>query len=88
MSDEEPTARITLTKVYEELRELTSTVSTLVVRLPAHTQATDEKLKAHETKIADQDVRIRSLEIQNWRLVGVFGTLAFAAPFLSRIFIP
>ena len=88
MADDEPTARITLTKVYEELRELTSTVGHLVVRLPAHTEATDEKLANHEKKISDQEIRIRTLETRMWQLVGAFGALAFAAPFLSRLVIP
>jgi hypothetical protein len=88
VSEEEPTARITLTKVYEELRELKDTVGTLVVLLPAHTQATDDKLAEHQKKLADQEIRIRTLETRNWQMVGAFGSLAVIAPFLSRIFIP
>jgi len=81
MSDDEPTARITLTTVFKQVQELTNTVTTLAERLPAHTEATDQKLADHER-------RLRSIETRMWGAVGGFGLLAAASPYLARLFIP
>ena len=81
MAEEEPTARITLTKVYEEVRELTRTVSSLTERLPAHTEATEQKLADHER-------RLRALETRMMAFVGAFGLIAAVSPYLSQLFIP
>lgn len=81
MSEEEPTARITLSKVYDELRALSNTVTALTERLPTHVEATETKLKDHER-------RIRTLETRMWLAVGAFGLIAAASPYLSRMFIP
>jgi len=81
MSNEEPTARITLTTVFNQVQQLTNTVTTLTERLPAHTEATDQKLADHER-------RLRSLETRMWAAVGAFGLIAAVSPYLSRLFIP
>jgi hypothetical protein len=81
MSNDEPTARITLTTVFNQVQELTNTVTTLTERLPAHTEATDQKLADHER-------RLRSLETRMWAFVGAFGLIAAVSPYLSRLFIP
>ena len=81
MSDEEPTARVTLNKVFEEVRALTVTVNDLAGKLPAHTRATDQKLADHER-------RLRALETRMWAAVGAFGLIAAVSPYLSRLFIP
>lgn len=81
MAEEEPTARITLTTVYKELQDLTKTVGELVVKLPSHVTATD-------TKLADHERRLRTLETRMWAAVGAFGLIAAVSPYLSRIFIP
>jgi len=81
VAEEEPAARITLTKVYEEVRELTKTVTMLAEKLPTHTEATDQKLTDHER-------RLRALETRMWAAVGGFGLLAAASPYLARLFMP
>ena len=81
MADEEPTARVTLTTVFKQVQELTNTVTTLAERLPAHTEATDQKLSDHER-------RLRSIETRMWAFVGAFGLIAAVSPYLSKIFIP
>lgn len=81
MPDEEPTARITLSKVYDELREVTKTVATLAEKLPNHIDATDQKISDHER-------RLRALETRMWAAVGGFGLLAAASPYLARLFMP
>jgi hypothetical protein len=81
MADEEPTARITLTRVYEEMRELTKTVTELTALLPAHTESTDKKLADHER-------RLRALETRTWAAIGGFGLVAAASPYLSQLFVP
>lgn len=81
MADEEPTARITLTTVYTEVRALADTVTKLAERLPAHMEATDTKLSDHER-------RLRTLETRMWAALGGFGLIAAVSPYLSRVFIP
>jgi len=38
-----------------------------------------------EDKIEDHEKRIRALERRMWQAVGIFGLLAAASPFLSRL---
>lgn len=80
MSEEEPTARITLTAVYTEMQKLVLTVSQLSERLPAHVDVTEKKLADHER-------RLRILETRMWLAVGAFGLIAAASPYLARLII-
>jgi hypothetical protein len=38
-----------------------------------------------ESKIEDHEKRIRALERRMWQAVGIFGLLAAASPFLTRL---
>lgn len=77
MTDEEPTAKVTLTAVYDKVQTLATAVAVLT-----------EKLPSQSSQLSDHEKRIRSLETRMWVAVGAFGLLSFASPYLSKIFIP
>lgn len=77
MTEDEPTAKITLTAVYDKVQTLATAVTVLA-----------EKLPSQSTQLADHEKRIRSLETRMWVAVGAFGLIATLSPYLSKLLVP
>lgn len=88
MSEDEPAAKITMTAIYTELRNVADTVNSLNARLPNHIEQTDKNITDVRKDVSDHERRIRAMETKLWAAVGGFGLIAAASPYLSRAFIP
>ena len=88
MSEDEPAAKITMSAIYLELRNVAETVNSLNERLPNHISQTEKDLTDVRKDVSDHERRIRSMETKLWAAVGGFGLIAAASPYLSRVFIP
>ena len=88
MSEDEPAAKITMTAIYNELRNIAQTVNSLNERLPNHISETEKDVSEVRADLADHERRLRTIESRIWITIGGFGLLAAASPYLSNLFIP
>ena len=88
MPEDEPAAKITMTAIYNELRHVAETVNSLNERLPTHISQTEKDVAEVRSDIADHERRLRTIESRMWLVVGGFGLLAAASPYLSKLLIP
>ena len=80
---EEPSARITLKEVYNQVQKIQSTLENLASQLPGISQKLD-KLEAEvnkgfesrDVKLNDHEERIRKVEMNLWKLFGALGLVA------------
>ena len=76
MADEHDTTtvRVSMRDIYQEVQRQGRLLEKIANSLPDS-----------EAKIEDHENRIRSLERRMWQAVGIFGLLAAASPFLTRL---
>lgn len=79
------TVRVTLKDVYTDLLIMKAMLQTLQSQLPGHIETTEKELAEVHKDVSDHERRLRAIETKMWAAVGVFGLLAAASPYISKL---
>lgn len=77
--------RVTLKDVYTDLLLMKAMLQTLQNQLPGHIETTEKQLAEVHKDISDHERRLRAMETKMWAAVGVFGLIAAASPYISKL---
>ena len=74
---EETSARITLKELYIQVQKIQSMLEKLTNQLPGIAEKLDELEKDVQNKLNDHEIRLRKIEMNMWKAIGVL-SFAFA----------
>jgi len=83
MSDE-PSARITLKEVYQQVQEMKSLLEKLANSLPSMSKQLDDLESEVKEQLADHEKRIRITEKRVWQIMAIAGFVSALMPVIIR----
>jgi len=83
MSDE-PSARITLKEVYQQVQEMKSLLEKLANSLPSMSRKLDDLESEVKEQLADHEKRIRITEKRVWQIMAIAGFVSALMPVIIR----
>lgn len=77
--------RVTLKDVYTDLLIMKVMLQNLQSQLPGHIENTEKEIAEVNKDLSDHERRLRMIETKMWAAVGVFGLIAAASPYISKL---
>ena len=83
---EENSARITLKELYIQVQKIQSMLERLEAQLPGISEKLDDLEREVNNRLNDHEVRIRKVEMNMWKAIGVLSFAFAILPTLVNLF--